>query len=371
MRNAQNIGIFRKFNKILLYCLIVSLLVLFSYPQAAKAAPSMTAISDTTSRLKVSENSSHVIKFTTGDAIATGPGDHITITFPSDFDFTAKAINTLTFTHGAGTGLEITETLAGTATASDWGAEFSGTENRILTLTVPTDGVGAGAVAAGNKLIITYDNTNAANASTANNYVVTIAVAGSTTESGSYAIPIITDDQVVVSTTIDPYVTFTLTNNTVSLITSTDTNPNSANTGFNKAPANTNTIEAYTNAGSGYSITYYGDTLKTAGGAHSIDAMAVKAVSATNTEQFGLNLKLNTTPATGANKSGSGGGASEADYDTANQYKYVANTTTALAAAAAATASNIFTVTYIVNVTQTTDAGVYSTTLTYICTGNF
>jgi hypothetical protein len=363
---------FKKYPKCLqlcIYFLIFALIIATSYPQMAKAAPSITAISDTTSRLKVNENSSHVIKFTTGDAIATGPGDHITITFPADFDFSSKTIGTLTFTHGASSGLEITETLAASPTATDWGAVFSGTESRIVTLTVPTDGIGAGSVAAGNKLIITYDNTNSANASSANNYVVTIAVAGSTTESGSFAIPIITDDQVVVSTTIDPYVTFVLTTNSVTLTKSGGGNPDNGHTGYNQGTANT--LEAYTNAGSGYSITYYGDTLKTSGGVHSIAAMGTKTTSTTNTEQFGINLKLNTTPATGTEPSGSGSGTPESDYITANNFRYITNTTTPLASAIAATASNVYTVTYIVNVAMATSAGAYSTTITYICTGNF
>lgn len=355
-----------KVEKFLTYFIIAVLVIVFSYPQGVKAAPSITAVSDTMSRLKISQNSAHVIKFTTGDAIQT-TGDTITITFPADFNFTSKTIGTVTFTHGATTGAENTESLQASADGTHWGAAFSGTQNRVFTLTAPTDGIGTAAIAASDKLIISYDNTNAANATTANNYVVTIAVAGSTTENGSFAIPIITNDQVVVSTTIDPYITFNLTTNSVTLTKSGGGNPDSSHTGYNQGAANT--LEAYTNAASGYGITYYGDTLKYNG--NSIAAMATKTTSTTNTEQFGINLKQNTTPSTGANKSGSGSGTAASDYDTADQFRYIVNTTTPLASAGVATLSNIFTVTYIVNVGQTTPAGAYSTTITYICTGNF
>ncbi len=99
--------------------------------------------------------------------------------------------------------------------------------------------------------------------------------------------------------------------------------------------------------------------------------MTAKTTSSTGTEQFGINLKDNTTPNTGAEPSGSGSGAPAADYNTVDQFKFVADTTTTLASASDSTASNTFTVTYIVNASQTTEAGAYSTTITYIATGNF
>jgi len=154
--------------------------------------------------------------------------------------------------------------------------------------------------------------------------------------------------------------------NSVTLTKSGGGNPDYTNTGFNNSTANT--LQATTNAASGYSITYNGDTLKANDGVDSIDAMAVKAASATGTEQFGINLKDNTTPDTGAEPSG-GSGAPKADYNTADQFKYVANATTDLASAIAPSTTTTFTVSYIVNASATTEAGIYSTTVTYICTG--
>jgi hypothetical protein len=124
--------------------------------------------------LKVSTLSSHTIKFTTPTGAAEST-DTIIITFPADFNFTSKTIGTVTFTHGATTGAENTETLAATPSATAWGAVFSGTQNRILTLTAPTDGIGAAAVAASDKVIITYDNTNSTNPTTQNPYTISIS----------------------------------------------------------------------------------------------------------------------------------------------------------------------------------------------------
>ena len=169
----------------------------------------------------------------------------------------------------------------------------------------------------------------------------------------------------VVSTTIDPTLTFTITTNTVTLTKTGGGNPDSSNTGYNEGAANT--LAASTNGDGGYTITYNGATLT---GANTIDAMATKAASSTGTEQFGINLKDNATPNTGADPSG-GTGAPAADYNTADQFRYITGTTTDLASASAPSDTTTFTVTYIVNVAGTTEAEVYSTTITYICTGNF
>jgi hypothetical protein len=194
--------------------------------------------------------------------------------------------------------------------------------------------------------------------------VIDVTAAGDT---GKFAASIITDDQVVVSTTIDPYLTFTLTQNTVSLTKAGGGNPDYNNTGFNNGSANT--LAANTNAANGYTLSYQGSTLTS--GTNTIEAMTTKAASSTGTEQFGLNLRDNTTPNTGADPSGSGSGAPAADYNTVDQFKFVPDTATTLASASGSTASNTFTVSYIVNVSQTTEAGAYSTTITYIATGNF
>lgn len=330
-------------------------------------AASLTALSDTQSRVKKSPAASnHTILFTSTSAMSSGT---IVVTFPSDYDTTGVVFGDIDLSYGAN-GTENDQTLAGSAAAATWGAAFGGTGNRTLTLTYPTSG--GTAITAGWKVIIEI-GTNATtggtgthqlvNPTTAGTYVVSIATSADT---GQLATAIVDDDQVVVSTTIDPYLTFTISQNTVSLTRSGGGNPDSTHTGFNNGSANT--LAAATNATSGYTITYYGDTL-TSGG-NSIDAMAAKTTSSTGTEQFGINLKSNTTPSTGANASG-GSGAAKSDYNTADQFRYIVNTTTDLASASAATASTTYTVSYITNVAATTEAGNYSTTITYICTGNF
>jgi len=234
---------FKTLKKLFIGVLILALLALIIVKRAQAAG--LTAPSDTMSRQQVSQNSSHIIKFTTQNAIQT-TGDTITITFPSDFNFTSKTISTVTFTHGASTGLENTETLAATPSASAWGAAFSGTQDRIFTLTAPTDGVGAAAVAASDKIIITYDNTNSVNGSSNATYVISIAVAGSSSESGSVAVYLLTGDQISVTASVDPTITFSLdhTSTDFGTITSTSVKTSSPNITFTTS----------TNANSGYTI---------------------------------------------------------------------------------------------------------------------
>ncbi len=234
---------FKTLKKLFIGVLILALLALIIVKRAQAAG--LTALSDTMSRQQISQNSSHVIKFTTQNAIQTA-GDTITITFPSDFNFTAKTISTVTFTHGASTGLENTETLAATPTASAWGAAFSGTQNRVFTLTAPTDGMGAAAVAANDKIIVSYDNTNSVNGSSNATYVISIAVAGSSSESGSVAVYLLTGDQISVTASVDPTITFSLDHASTDFgtISSTSVKTSSPNITFTTS----------TNANSGYTI---------------------------------------------------------------------------------------------------------------------
>ena len=194
-----------------------------------------------------------------------------------------------------------------------------------------------------------------------------IDIGGTSGDDGKFAVAIAADDQVVVQTIIDPSITFTMTTTTVTLTTAAAGNPDASNTGYNNGAANT--LAASTNATSGYSITYNGSTLTSSG--DTIDAIGgTPAASSTGSEQFGLNLKDNATPNTGAEPSG-GSGAPASDYNTADQFAYEISGAIALASAAGPTATTTYTASYIVNVAAQTEAGAYSTTVTYIATGNF
>lgn len=133
------------------------------------------------------------------------------------------------------------------------------------------------------------------------------------------------------------------------------------------ASTGTSVMAASTNGQGGYAITVNGATMTS--GANTITALTTQTASSNGTEQFGLNLKDNTTPNVGAEASGTGSGAATANYGTADQFRFV--TGDSVASAGGATDANAFTVSYLVNVGGATEAGTYTATMTYICTATF
>lgn len=129
----------------------------------------------------------------------------------------------------------------------------------------------------------------------------------------------------------------------------------------------TSVMQAQTNAGNGYTISVNGTTL--ASGSNSIPALTTQTASTLGTSQFGLNLKQNTSPSVGAEPTGTGSGAYTANYGTQNQYRF--NNGDSVASAAAPTNANTYTSSYIVNIGGAQAAGVYTATMTYICTASF
>jgi len=345
-----------KTSTIVSFGLVLAMLaILVGPPLQVALAAALTAKSDTMSSSKVSTVSSHTIKFTTPTRAADST-DTIIITFPTDFDFTSKAISSVTFTHGATTGSENTETLAATPSATAWGAVFSGTANRVFTLTAPTDGVGAAAVAASDKVIITYNNTNSTNPTTSGSK--TISISGTFGDTGDILVQILTDDQVAVSGTVSESISFSLSANSVALGTLSTS----------AVTSGTHTVTVATNAASGMVLTYAGTTL-TSGG-NTVTAMSTAAASSVGTEQFGINAKDNATPNVGAECTGTAPVAAAATgYSTADSFKFVTGET--VISASAGINSTTCTISYIANIAGATEAGSYTTTLTYTATATF
>jgi hypothetical protein len=119
----------------------------------------------------------------------------------------------------------------------------------------------------------------------------------------------------------------------------------------------TSVMQAQTNAANGYVITVNGTTL--ASGANTIPALAAQTGSTVGTSQFGLNASV----------AGGGSGTVNANFSNGSAYRF--NTGDVVAQAAAPTNANTFTSNYIVNIGGAQAAGVYTATMTYICTASF
>jgi hypothetical protein len=134
-----------------------------------------------------------------------------------------------------------------------------------------------------------------------------------------------------------------------------------------KSASHTMTIN--TNSGLGFLVTVSGLTLTS--GVNNIDGIgAVAAVSTPGSEQFGLNLKANTSPAVGAEPTGTAPiGSPAGQYATADQFAFFSGNT--IASASSFINQTVFTISYIANIAAGTVSGAYSTTLTYAATANF
>jgi hypothetical protein len=123
-----------------------------------------------------------------------------------------------------------------------------------------------------------------------------------------------------------------------------------------------------TNATAGYSIVVFGTPMQA--GTSVIAPLTTPTPSSLGENQFGINLVANTDPLVGQDPDGDSINAVVApDYAIPNHFKFVDGDEIA-------TAPNVslvrrFTVSYIVNSAPDLRPGVYTTTLTYICTGRF
>lgn len=126
--------------------------------------------------------------------------------------------------------------------------------------------------------------------------------------------------------------------------------------------------------------TSYGYVVQTLGtppssGAYTLAAMASTGPSVIGTEQYGINLVANTSPATfGANPSQvpSGtfsSGAAASGYSTTNNFRYVNGET--IASASASSGQTDYTISYIINAATSTPGGTYTGTQSLICTGTY
>lgn len=144
----------------------------------------------------------------------------------------------------------------------------------------------------------------------------------------------------------------------------------------------TSQMAASTNAGAGYVITVNGATMTS--GSNTIPGEAAQAASVKGISKFGLNLKANTAGAAisfpytsaevapAANATNYRGEASTG-YEVVDNFKFVSGDTVAASTngGAGGTDAQIFTTSYIVNVSGSQPAGTYTTTLTYICTATY
>lgn len=122
-----------------------------------------------------------------------------------------------------------------------------------------------------------------------------------------------------------------------------------------------------TNAEFGYSVTLSGTTLTS--GNNVIPALASPTNPSPGNSQFGLNLRANTNPTVGQEVVGPGTSVPGAGYGTPDQFKFASGDI--LVSSLTSNDNRKFTVSYVTNVSNAQEPGIYATTITYICLANF
>lgn len=123
-----------------------------------------------------------------------------------------------------------------------------------------------------------------------------------------------------------------------------------------------------TNATAGFVITANGESM--AAGTNVISSPSTPTESKVGTNQFGMNLVANNAPNIGEDPEGTFANAIPSpDYSVPNRYKYVPGDVVAYSPNVSLMKK--FTVSYILNSSESLRAGVYSTTITYIASGRF
>jgi hypothetical protein len=206
-------NIFSKFMSVLSIVALVTVLV---GPQFANAA-SLTGITDTMSRQKIGVASTHKIVFKSTSAIpVSSAGITLSIPYSTATTFTGGTFVVGDITglcHGPSTGLENgysanctanNETIsAGAAGANQWGFTTSGSNPVSIVLAAPT--TFAHTIAAGDIVTLFLASTHMINPASVATPNITITT---TSDTGNFTVPIVDDDTVAVSASVNETITF-------------------------------------------------------------------------------------------------------------------------------------------------------------------
>lgn len=352
--------IFKKFSlvKFTSTLLIVALLTILVGPGLAQAAQ-VTSFSVLLSREKASTAANQTITFTVPAAISSG--ETLILTYDNSTSIDAS----LTFTDIdlADDGTDVT--LAAAPSGATWGVVR--TSSTVITFTNGTTAVAASSV-------VTIEiGTHATNQSTGV-FQITNGSAGSTTlvlsgtmgapdMTGTAAMSIIADDQVVITATVAPTITFTVGDNTTEFGTLSSS---AARWADNSAGSATDVaafdLTVATNATGGYIVSYNGATLTSPqSDTITVASLTDDADGVQGSESFGQSIATN----------GDATITSGYAYAGTPDWKWVASTTTTIISETGPTATETFSMHYLANIAATTEAGDYTTTVTYIATGTF
>jgi hypothetical protein len=325
-------------------------------------AATITSFQDNLSRLQSSTLSDHTIKFVSPNLLSGGMV--ITVTFDADFNMGSFALANFDLAQAATCSGPFTDIplVTGSPTNPDWQVFQSGQQVAFIN--------SSNWISPGNCVLIeigsnaTYGGAGTTQITNpATPQVATLSIYTSEDGPTDAGIPIVSTggDQVTVTASVDPVIVFAVTDSTIGFgsLSPSGARWATGDTLGNGSATSAHDITASTNATSGYIIYVLGATL-TSGG-DTITAIGGSATaSSVGTEQFGLKVSA-----------AGGSGAALAPYASAD-YAYNATTTQDdIATSSIPSLTTTYSITYIANISATTQPGSYGTTLTYTATGLF
>jgi hypothetical protein len=364
----------RKLNIYKLVAPILASLLVFMWVPVAQAA-SLTALSDTMSRLKNSTGatvySNHTIELTLGGSTVLNPSETIIVDFDNDFGvtgFAASEVEDFDITVGGAEELIV----ANGACASNDAIEITtidGTE-KTFTFTACSSYTAGAAGAA----VVIEIGTNATSPSTGDDQIsnptasqtalVGLTAAGDT---GTLAVVIINDDQVVLTASVDPSITFSVSANASAFGVLAAGILDTAGTNV--------TLTVGTNGGGGYTITVRDVGSGTNSGLYNA---GVASIIGSADGAYGDTADLSSAPlGYGLQISCTAGCTTGTDVNT--RWRQGADVvggleitdTEVVTYGAATTSDHTLSVVHKAKSSASTKAGTYTDTLTYIATATF
>lgn len=220
---------------------------------------------------------------------------------------------------------------------------------------------------------VSYTFTNISNPSTEGSYFVRLQTFSSIDGSGSPVdyggIAADTLNNLSINAEVPPFLYFcsAIVISNLNCTSASGSYVNFGNFSPNQTAYGSSDLLVGTNGKNGYQITVEGTGLLS--GNNVIPSIQSSDVSRPGTSQFGINLVSNVSPIVGQDPLGPGIGLPTNNYNKNNFYYF--NSGDVIASSNQPENYRQYTVSYVVNVSNTQPAGVYVSTINYICTANF
>lgn len=330
-------------------------------PQTSMAGSLTSRAMSTDKHTKSATTASYDMSFVMASNLTNG--QTVTVTWPAGFDISAVTSSDVDVENVTDT---VDYTVAASAANGQWGFGVSG---QVMTLTAPSDISSVNTLVANETMHIEIGPNATMGAASATNGITnpstagsySISVGGTMADTGGFAIAIVDDSRIAVTATVQEKITMALSDTSIDFGTMA--------TGAHSKDSHT--VQIDTNADTGYKLKYKASVLTNENGT---TLSTLNSDGAANgTEGWGINLKSNTTPSIGAEKTATTGtGTASSGYSTADVYKVdTTGSHREMAGSSGVAEAEVYTVTYVANISATTPAGTYTGTLELLGHGTF